>query len=198
MRNYITTHCRVFFRPSIKLFSKLPFLALCLLLGDCSAETDDRNFCSLSCGGAVIGSSEFKIEPARAAWSLACPLNTVGVQEIAPFTVQFRVYKEVEGVSGGEKKKVPVPNIKITPLVNGILGTTQTHPDLANDSRFTGIKTSPDEWCTDACGLFTMEVVPTCVQESDNEISVIARSGFVSSDAMTITVTHSSAVNQEE
>ena len=173
---------------------KLPVLGLCFLIGDCSADTDDRNFCSLSCGGAVVGSSNFKIDPSVAEWNIACQRDVVGIQEITPFTVQFKVYKEV--TQGNETRKIPVPNVAITPLVNGVLGTTQTHADLQGDTRFTGIKTSPEEWCTDSCGVFTMEVVPACVQEAENQITVVASSGFVSSDPLRINVVHE--VQEEE
>jgi hypothetical protein len=151
------------------------------LLATCSAETDDNNFCSLSCGDAIIGSSDFKIKATVGEWKLACLSSSSSITELDPFAVQFDVYKEVTG-SDDEIKKIPVPNVKITPLVNGVMGTNQTNDELKNDSRFKGIKTGPSEWCTDSCGVFTLEVIPACVPGVENEISITARSGFASSE----------------
>ena len=42
-----------------------------------------------------------------------------------------------------------------------------------------GILTSKDEWCTDACGVASIDVVPLCM-EDDNEVSILMQSGLVS------------------
>lgn len=158
------------------------------LLINCSAEKDEKNLCALSCSQSIVGSSELVIKPSVDQWNLACLSSANTAVELEPFLVQFDVYRQVEHLDG-TLKKIPVANVAITPQVNGVLGSNQTNDELKDDSRFTGIKTGPSEWCTDSCGVFTMEVVPACVPGVTNEITVNARSGAaISEKPMIITV----------
>ncbi|MDA9951224.1 hypothetical protein N9D31_01490 [Oligoflexaceae bacterium] len=159
----------------------IPLFAM-LILHTCAADKDERNMCALSCTDAIPVGIGAKIKTSVAALSLGCISNGQQPNETSPQLVQFQVVREITNAEGEVVSVEPIPNAAMTPIVRGALGATQTAEALKNDSRFNGIKTPPEEWCTDSCGFFTFEIVPLCLPGVENTITIEARSGAASTE----------------
>jgi hypothetical protein len=154
--------------------------------------------CELSCSKAVIGSNRLKIKPINdGAVTVQCAGTFTDTKPLdGPILVQFVAY-DVVGTDSrtGEPRMVPVSNISIEPLVTGLMDYEATNAELreGNSSsafRYSGIVTKSSEWCSDACGVVSLEVQPLCVSGATNEVSVQVHSGSLHSPKVAIQVKH--------
>ena len=168
------------------------------LLSRCAAEPDARGgLCALSCDGAVIGSSNFKIEAQNADGAIQCSGTFTDTQRLpGPTLVQFLIFKEIPAdTADGTPTRIPIPNISIEPLISGVMDNDATNPELRDGDgaaafRYAGVVTRSSEWCADACGVVSLEVQPLCVANSTNQVSVQVHSGGAFSTPAKITVRH--------
>ena len=79
----------------------------------------------------------------------------------------------------------PVSAVGFEPIIlRGSMDTSSQDPNI--DPRYAGIQTPEDEWCTDSCGVGSINLTPQCLD--NNTISVLIRTGSVAK-VMTITTT---------
>jgi len=158
----------------------------------CSQSPDEKGTCSLTCSNAIIGSRGFSIVPTIDDLAFEC--STAG-----PFpdavTLNFMVLAESPSGRGDEVIQVPVRNISFQPNVRGGAAHERTHPDLIGPEgrptpgRFAGVWTRPSEWCSDSCGVISLEVFPYCPPRGQNtSMNVQLQSGPLFSEPMQITI----------
>lgn len=164
--------------------------------GGCSFKPEDPGLCRLTCQNSIIASasSEFEIKLATGSPKIYC--DAAGADLAIPVMLQF-VISEKNNVSADKVEKRPVPNISFDPLVAGAVA-----PDVYNNENVTkdaegkltpahylGITTPKSNWCSDSCGVMTLEIVPVCPQPSiTSEISVQLHSGALYSDPAQISI----------
>jgi hypothetical protein len=78
----------------------------------------------------------------------------------------------------------PVSGVSFHPLMLQGLGGGDYNGE--NRDRFKGVLTSPDDWCTDSCGVGSVEIKPQC-KKTVNEVKLGIFSGALS-ELITITV----------
>lgn len=179
---------------------------LCLsgvVLGVCSAIPDASSpgNCKLQCSGAKIPANNARIRFFNSAVTVACHNSAASAPVAYPVSIpiQFIVEKEnpptlpSTAITGDGTAPTPLVTDVGQPLVgvafeptilSGFMG-----PDNPDDTstKYKGILTPQDEWCTDSCGIGYLEVVPLCYSDG-NTITLGVHSGG-SSSSMTITVT---------
>ncbi len=161
----------------------LAILLFNFLVASCSAKPEDPGMCALKCGGAIIGPNdpEFAIEPMNEGPKLQCKKGSS--DEAGTVVVRFRVVEKINNGQDDDAKKPrrPVPSISIDPLVTGILGDKM--PDGADEPRYKGITTPAEAWCSDQCGVVTLDIVPKCIPDAgaQNKVTVQVSSGALSS-----------------
>lgn len=179
-----------------------PILIFCL--SSCSAEPDGGvgGACSIECSSAKLGSSDFAITQLSPDINIACGGTVTGTRSLSgPLVAQFKITKTVNQSVGGEEssREVPVSNISIEPQVLGIMDDAATTAEFkASDGsitpyKYAGIATPSAEWCSDSCGVVTLEIQPLCVQDAQNEVSVSIQSGALhpsGDNNVLITVSH--------
>ncbi|MFK7872515.1 MAG: hypothetical protein AB8C84_05005 [Oligoflexales bacterium] len=88
---------------------------------------------------------------------------------------------------------VPVSAVSFEPIVYGLVDESQTNPAISRfgsdaSTLYRGVLTSPDSWCSDACGIAKVEIVPRCMASGDtNTVNVLLHSGSVVGTASVIT-----------
>jgi len=116
--------------------------------------------------------------------NIACPSGAAGQAISDPLFVQFLVAEAFN--NGGEVAgQRPVPNISIEPIVNGLRSDLPEHNpnveingNIFTPARYKGIITPKDNWCTDSCGIVTVEVAAACPPAgSSSDLSVQMHSG---------------------
>ncbi len=161
-------------------------LALAAGISGCSAEPDGAGgLCEISCADAKIGSSQFKIKKVTPDVNLTCLGGFTGTRSIGgPILVQFMVIKEADlGTGNGSKaREIPVRNISIEPLIRGVMDEAATADEFKSGStivpyRYAGVKTPSAEWCSDSCGVVSLEVQPVCIEGATNNVTVSIHSG---------------------
>lgn len=161
---------------------RLPYLLIVLAIpiAGCSAEpAEGPGQCKLSCSNAIIGTSDYKIEPFTEDLTLRC--LEVGKKETRTLTGQFRITKKRATATGVEE--VSVPNISIRPVLNGLYNPEE------NGSGIPGIVTSESNFCSDACGLVTIDFSVACPDQGDGEVTLSVNSGGLrSTKAMRVQV----------
>jgi hypothetical protein len=169
------------------------------IVGGCGVKPEGRGGqCELKCSKAVIGSNRLRIKPINdGTVTVQCAGEFTETKPLdGPILVQFVAYDEVgKDYRTGEPRRVPVSNISIEPLVTGLMDGEATNAELREGSssaayRYSGIVTSSDEWCSDACGVISLEVQPVCVSGATNEVSVQIHSGSLYSPKVPIQVKH--------
>lgn len=180
-------------------------LMLALILGiltlpACSVKPDEPGLCALKCGSAVLGPADpgVKITKLTKDPKLTCDKGLAAPQDFGPIQVQFLVAEEIEDTPGtrgsatgtGNKPMRGIPYISIEPVVTGALSPTTFPEGGENDSRYVGLRTTRSNWCSDSCGVVTVELVPTCLTAgSVNTVNVQVHSGALYSEPIEITVT---------
>jgi hypothetical protein len=84
------------------------------------------------------------------------------------------------------------------PATGGIAEGKTFNDVVVDPYNHSGIVTPKSEWCSDACGIMTVDVWPVCVRGQSNSIAVSLRSGSVMSEPISIEVTHESADEDSE
>lgn len=174
------------------------FYLLPLVVIGCAAEPDGRGgLCALSCEDTIIGNSNYKIEAQNPDITLQCSGSFEDTQRLSgPTLVQFKVFKEVASdIEGESPRQIPIPSVSIEPIISGIMDNDATNSDLRDGEgaaafRYAGVVTRSSEWCSDACGVISLEVQPLCVANATNQVSVQVHSGGAFSDPAKLAVRH--------
>lgn len=145
--------------------------------------------CALKCGGAIIGPNdpEFAIEPITAGAKLQCKKGSS--DDAGTVVVRFRVVEKIDnGEDESKWARRPVPSISIDPLVSGILGDHL--PEGSDEARYKGVTTPIENWCSDSCGVVSLDVVPKCIPDAgaQNKVTVQVSSGALFSEPVEILV----------
>lgn len=173
---------------------KYSIAILSLILTTCSEKPSDAGLCSLSCGSAVIGAVDANLELMGQATGVTCDASQAGLPLSNPLTFYFRV-SETINVNGVESI-LPKPTVSIEPIVNGSMsGEVADNPNVTIDgtvytpARYKGIITPKENWCSDACGVVTMEVVAVCPPAGEaSEVNVQVHSGASFSETAAVTI----------
>jgi hypothetical protein len=192
---------------------ELGLLCVLFYLSGCAVSPENPGQCALNCSKSVILGSDptFQIKLISAVPKFTCATGlTQEVDFNGPVMAQFVVLDRDAAPAGGDMvgagtgyNGTPVPNISINPLVLGIVSIPRTHPENVQiyqagqtlpdgtvatgqtyyPYRYLGISTPKSNWCSDSCGVVTMEFVPVCpVAGATNNVSMQVSSGSVTSE----------------
>ena len=155
---------------------RILLLVISICLSTCSTKPSDPGLCPLSCGSAAIGPIEANMELMAQSSGVTCDASQAGQPLSNPLTFYFRVAETIE--SNGVESILPKPSVSIEPIVNGAMsGATADNPNVTIENgvytpaRYKGILTPKDNWCSDSCGVVTMEVVPICPPAGESQWS---------------------------
>jgi hypothetical protein len=164
----------------------------------CSYKPEDPGLCKLNCSSAIIGSNDvpLSMKLQSATNSVTCSAAAAGQVINDPFFAQFLV-AEAFDAGGDTPGQRPVPFISIEPIVNGLRSDLPEHNpnveingNIFTPARYKGIITPKDNWCSDTCGVVTVEVAAVCPPPgSSSEISIQMHSGALYSDIATFITT---------
>lgn len=171
-------------------------IGLMVVLFGCAEEPEDPGLCRLSCGKARIGPIEAEIRAVQITQDLVCPVAAALQPLSEPLMFQFVVSETIDGTLIGEDHVVPLSNVSFDPIVIGFRsGLPEHNPnvtiegDVYTPSRYKGIVTPSDNWCSDACGVATVEIVPVCPPPGESsEIGVQIHSGALYSESYEVTI----------
>ncbi len=150
----------------------LILLCLSLAAAHCAYKPEDAGLCKLNCSSAIIGGNDspMAIELKTGVSDLSCSLAAGARGEVYPdpLLAQFNaVEKFDDGTDGGGKR--PVPFLSFEPIVNGSRSELPVHnpnvtitDNVFTPARYKGIATLKSNWCTDTCGVGTLEVFAVC------------------------------------
>lgn len=166
-------------------------LALITVLASCSYKPEDPGLCKLNCTNAIITGNDTPMTFTLKSQvnNITCASGAAGNALSDPFVVQFLVAETFDdGTPTGGRR--PVPNISVEPIVNGLRSDLPEHnPNVEingtvfTPARYKGIITPKDNWCTDTCGVVTMEVVAKCPPASTtSDVGIQMHSGALYSD----------------
>jgi hypothetical protein len=160
----------------------------------CGHKPDDPGLCPLNCSKALIGPIEGQIEVVHATQDLICPAASALAPVTDPLMFQFRISESFATDFGD--KQVPLPSVSVEPIVNGLRSDQPEHNpnveingDVFTPARYKGVVTPSENWCSDACGIVSMEIVPLCppVGESSG-LTIQVHSGALYSDPYEVTI----------
>ncbi|MEZ4742696.1 MAG: hypothetical protein R3B45_09645 [Bdellovibrionota bacterium] len=198
----------------MKFFSEITISFFILLLFSCSAEVDEENpgICDIRCDGASLGSaSDMRFRILSPIEDIACIGNLAAgsIAEIStPVTIRMiaerprkLIYNSPFGDNASSDYSAwqSVGGISFQPVISGIMSPNRYNDEnvtVAEDGAITpaeyvGITTPKSEWCTDTCGVATIQIWPACAGGGASiPVSIQLQSGSLSSDAMSFTVTH--------
>lgn len=157
---------------------KIPvvYLTTVILLQACSSKAEDDGGCKRKCNGAVIGSSDYKIN-APVGGTVKCTSGkdkTVSYPLTEIYTFKFSVLKEYTSGIDKEQKVRPVGGLKYQPNIfgNAIV-----------------VNTDSDETCSDSCGIVEVAIQPDCPPAGETyETAISVTISSTSSDSATLTV----------
>lgn len=153
----------------------------------CSYQPEDPGQCKLVCGSAIIGATEFKIQRKTDVVATECGVAAAG-SPVGPYRTQFMVGDPILDQGGQEIGIRPVPNISIEPIIVGSRPTVNNEND--NDSRYKGLLTLKDAWCSDACGVVTLDTVGLCPGPgASDQLSIQIHSGSLYSESAIFSIT---------
>jgi len=178
----------------------------------CSATVDDEfpGVCELKCEGSSIASSnDMRMKPAFNLENITCIGNLAqgAVTELSgPVTITMiaekpRNLKYKSPFETGEE--TPGANwqaaggLSFEPIISGIMAGARTSPenatvtgDIVSPFKYAGIVTPKSEWCTDTCGIATIEVWPSCVGGVTVPTTIQFHSGALFSDLIEFEIKH--------
>jgi hypothetical protein len=177
----------------VPVWAVAPLAAIFAVVLGCSAEPENGagGSCVLDCSKSVIADSNFT----ATALSVGGTINCLGVGEgqvaklSAPVLAKFKITGEFDG------QTVPRANIGFDPVVVGMRSEQDTNPENATVTtdasgvvtvtpyKFAGVVTPKSEWCTDSCGVASVEVWPVCVGGVTNTVSISIGSGAMTQPA---------------
>lgn len=141
------------------------------------------------------------------------PSGKNGVEYLGPVTLQFMAesirglrYKnpfdtpsDVDARDSADDSEgklwSPLAGIAFEPIMlRGLMAGDRTSTENAtvdangqvSPYKYAGIVTPKSEWCTDTCGVATIEVWPICIADSSNSIQMVIHSGGLYADPITI------------
>lgn len=166
------------------------------ILSSCSAESEDPGLCNISCSGSIIGPVEAEIELMGQSSGVTCQASEAGTALSSPLTFFFRVVEKVD--FEGVEQLLPKPSVSIDPIVNGLMSSEAIHnPNVVLDqasnayspARYQGIITPQSNWCSDSCGVVTMEVYPICPPAGETStVDVQIHTGSLFSESASVVV----------
>lgn len=135
-------------------------------------------------------------------------VNTEGkasASALGPVTIQFKVERKAPKLStgGGDKPDkfstgdtvgdtIPIAGVAFEPIIlsgqvwaptssleNGVLVGDDPVTQGFNPYKYTGIATPKSQWCTDSCGIGTVEIWPRCIPGEGGTLSLSIHSGPV-------------------
>lgn len=179
-----------------KYLARVSLFFLLIAVG-CGLQTDD-GLCPLECSGSIV--SAFGPDSIRATGpnvDFGCDINDSSTQTFSRPVLSTFLFVNSENI--------PLPRQVFTPTVAGVVDGCRTDPEngrittnnpnscSVDPYRFAGITTPKSQWCSDSCGVATVEFWPVCVGQDfgANAISVTVSSGAVQSDANSVTITDS-------
>lgn len=173
---------------------KWAFILIIFSLTACSQEPEDPGLCSLSCSGAIIGPVQGVIETQPSIDAVTCGAGAAG-QIIDPILFNFVISET--GVTDAGEQKIPLQSVSIEPLVNGPTSPLPEHNvNVIIDGttftpiRYKGIATPSSDWCSDSCGVVSMEVGSVCPDPGvSTDLSVGIHSGALFSEPAVVTIT---------
>ena len=180
-----------------------PFLILVFILllqKGCSVEPEAGNTCKIQCdAGKTVPSNDMRIRflsGTEGNLSLSCFDNT---EKDYPIRVPIRFVIEKPRTTlpaeitsdntdpvGGTKPEevdaanwVPVSNVAFEPILEAGFAEAKeaNNPD---EDRYRGIMTNEAFWCTDQCGIGSIEVKPSCKTEATNSVVYRINAGGLS------------------
>ncbi len=152
----------------------------------CSYKPEDPGLCKLNCSNAIIAGNDtpMSLTLQTSTQSIACPAGAAGQPLTDPLFMQFLV-AEAFNNGGDVAGQRPVPFISVEPIVNGLRSdlpkdnpNVEINGDVFTPARYKGILTPKDNWCSDSCGIITVEVAAACPPAgSSSDLSVQLHSG---------------------
>ncbi len=186
IKNVSTKSVRAGSKSGIR--TRIVFGSLIMVLWVCSAPEDENTgYCRLSCTETSLAASDYKFAKKISPGGFSCALDEVdaGVVGIA----KWLVTAPIDRIGGaGGSAEVERSGIAFNVDFGGDPRFIDTTPAGNTDEPgHLGVITPQSEWCSDSCGLATVEVSGTCSADKDIDYSLILNSGAAVSEAMTWT-----------
>ncbi len=171
---------------------RLILTLVAIISASCQYEPEQPGLCKLSCSKAAITGNDAAIQIQRKSSDLAltCSAAAEGQDIEEPFVAQFLIGEVFTGVTDDTEEIRPIPSVSFEPIVNGLRSddpTRSPNTTIVNNqitpARYKGIVTPKDNWCTDTCGVATIEVFARCPPTgATSELTVQIHSGANFSD----------------
>ena len=178
------------------------WIVVLFLISGCSRapEADNPGQCTLSCSGAVIANSNYRSKPLFTPPAISCVGIAAGQSAVLdPVLLMFKVESDdTSPPAPGSKSDSSSNNgpmarraISIQPVVAGALDPTASEKagnvtkqadGTYTPTKYIGIATPKEEWCTDSCGVFSVEVVPVCIGGGGGAVTTWATSGAMTAE----------------
>lgn len=166
-------------------------LSLSLVLGGCAFKPEDAGLCKLNCSNAIISGNDAQMTfvPKSVPSSITCAAASAGQVISDPIFAQFLIAEAFDNGTDTPGQR-PVPSISVEPIVNGLRSDLpQDNPNVEADgsaARYRGIITPKNNWCSDTCGVVTLEVAAVCPPAgSQSDVTIQFHSGALYSDPLT-------------
>lgn len=167
----------------MKLFiHSILLLSVSLSLVACSYQPEDEGQCKLICGGAIIGGNDNpnSIALKTPVVETVCGVSAAGGPS-GPYRTGFLIGETITDQTGAATSVRPIPNISIEPLIVGNRANANNENDT--DSRYQGLLTLRDNWCSDSCGVVMLDTMSLCPGiGGKSELSIQIHSGALFSD----------------
>lgn len=164
-------------------------------LSNCAYKPEDAGLCKLNCSDAIIGGndSSMVIDLKSKVNSISCPTAAANATVPDPLLVQFVIAEKFDE-GGGKQGKRPVPSLSFEPIVNGLRSEEEIHnpnspkvDGVFTPARYKGVVTPKTNWCTDSCGVATLEIFARCPDAGEtSEIGVQVHTGALYSDEIAV------------
>ena len=171
-------------------------ISMCvLLLNSCSNKSESPGLCSLNCDNAIIAPIEGRLIPLVSSYNYSCGAGQGGQPVSDPVLIKYlAVYQEASG-QGQEAaattndlisaSRMPLASLSFEPVIFGQRSSAPEHNpnveingDIITPAKYKGVLTPRDNWCTDTCGVASVEVVPLCPPAGESsELSDSIQSG---------------------
>lgn len=165
----------------------LVWLAAFVLVSCSAPEDDNPGYCRLSCSSTSLAAQDFtlavNVKPAD--WK--CDQGDVG--KLINVVASYVFSSSVDTISGGGSS-VNRSGIAYDVKYSGNAKYIETTPAGNKDeSSHLGVITPQAEWCSDSCGIATINVTSTCRVDVDGTLSLMLTSGAATSQAVSWTMT---------
>ncbi len=181
------------------LFKKYILLGLAArALAGCASEPDLENTpgtCKISCSKPKLASSSMRVRILGEKVDYNCSAKEATA--LTPVPIRFVIEKPrvnlpadissgdptlggtaAQKVENSNDQWVPVSNVSFQPLVYaGILDSTTEDTGAFDPSD--GVLNDVDTWCTDSCGVGSIDIRPMCIPDTTNQIVLGILSGNI-------------------